>query len=128
MHIDEDLYKEAKYHAVKLIKQKKSQFYKENIGKPKELWKALTSLGLPSKKGIISNIFLKKDDKICFNDKTNASTFQEFFCNLASDLVAKLPPPSKRFGLHTVFSYYQDILGLLPSKFKFSNVTEDLVL
>ena len=48
LHIDEDLYKEAKYHAVKLIKQKKSQFYKEklkeNIGKPKELWKALKSL------------------------------------------------------------------------------------
>ena len=30
LHIDEDLYKETKYHAVKLIKQKKSQFYKEN--------------------------------------------------------------------------------------------------
>ena len=132
LHIDEDLYKEAKYHAVKLIKQKKSHFYKEklkeNIGKPKELWKALKSLGLPSKKGTISNICLKKDDKICFDDKTNANTFKEFFCNLASDLVAKLPPPSKRFGLDTVRSYYQDILGLLPSKFKFSNVTEDLVL
>ena len=132
LHIDEDLYKEAKYHAVKLIKQKKSHFYKEklkeNIGKPKELWKALKSLGLPSKKGTISNICLKKDDKICFDDKTNANTFKEFFCNLASDLVAKLPPPSKRFGLDTVRSYYQDILGLLPSKFKFSNVTEDHVL
>ena len=67
LHIDEDLYKEAKYHAVKLIKQKKSQFYKEklkeNIGKPKELWKALKSLGLPSKKGTISNICLKKMTK-----------------------------------------------------------------
>ena len=30
-HIDEGLYKEAKYHAVKLIKQKKSQFYKEKL-------------------------------------------------------------------------------------------------
>ena len=93
LHIDEDLYKEAKYHAVKLIKQKKSRFYKEklkeNIGKPKELWKALKSLGLPSKKGTISNICLKKDDKICFDDNTNANTFKEFFCNLASDLVAK---------------------------------------
>ena len=132
LHIDEDLYKEAKYHAVKLIKQKKSLFYKEklkeNIGKPRELWKALKSLGLPSKKGTISNICLKKDDKICFDDKANANTFKEFFCNLASDLVAKLPPPSKRFGLNTVRSYYQDILSLLPSKFKFSNVTEDHVL
>ena len=88
------------------------------------MWKALKSLGLPSKKGTISNICLKKDDKICFDNKTNANTFKEFFCNLASDLVAKLPPPSKRFGLNTVRSYYQDILDLLPSKFKFSDVTE----
>ena len=131
-HIDEDFYKEAKYHAVKLIKQKKIQFYKEklkeSIGKPKKLWEALKSLGLPSKKATISNICLKKDDKICFDDKTNANAFKEFFCNLASDLVAKLPPPSNRFRLDTVGNYYQDILGLLPSKFKFSNATEDLVL
>ena len=64
LHIDEDLYKEAKYHAVKLIKQKKSQFYKEklkeNICKPKELWKALKSLGLPSKEGTISNMSQKR--------------------------------------------------------------------
>ena len=71
---------------------------------------------------------LKKDDKISFDDKTSANTFKEFFCNLASDLVAKLPPPSKRFGLDTVRNYYEDILGLLPSKFKFSNVTVDHVL
>ena len=50
------------------------------------------------------------------------------FCNLARDLVAKLPPPSKRFGLDTVRNYYQDILRLLPLKFKFSNVTENFVL
>ena len=93
---------------MKLIKQKKSQFYKEKwkkiyiyIGKSKELWKALKSLGLPSKKDTISNVCLKKDGKICFADKTNSNTFKEFFCNLASDLVAKLPPPSKRFGLNT---------------------------
>ena len=92
---------------------------KRKYCKPKELWKALKSLGLPSKKGTISNICLKKDDKICFDDKTNANTFKEFFCSLASDLVAKLPPPSKRFGLDTVRSYYQDMLGLLPSRFKF---------
>ena len=70
----------------------------------------------------------QKDDKICFDDKANEKTFKEFFCSLASDLVAKLPPPSKRFGLDTVRSYYHDILGLLPSKFKFSNVTENHVL
>ena len=63
-----------------------------------------------------------------FNDKINANTFKEFFCNLASFLIAKLPPPSNKFGLSSVRNYYQNILDLLPSKFKFSNVTEDFVL
>ena len=31
LNIIEDLYKVAKYHALKLIKEKKSQFYKEKI-------------------------------------------------------------------------------------------------
>ena len=57
LHFNEDLYKEDKYHAVKLIKQKKSQFYKEklngNVGKPKKLWKTLKSLGLSYKKALI---------------------------------------------------------------------------
>ena len=96
--VNEELYKEAIYDLMKLIKENKRQFYsdklKENIGKPKELWKALKSLGVPSKKRSISNICLKKDDKISFDDKTNANTFTESYCNLASDLVAKLPPPS----------------------------------
>ena len=49
---DEQLYKEAKINVQKLIKNKKRDFYqeklRENVGKPKELWKALKSLGLPS--------------------------------------------------------------------------------
>ena len=73
----------------------------------------------------------QKNGNICFADKKNANTFKyftfAFFCNLASDLATKLPFPSKRFRLDTVRNYYQDILGLLPSKFKFSNLTEDLV-
>ena len=55
---------------MKLIKQKKSQFYneklKENIGKPKELWKALKSLGLPSKKVQSRTYVSKKMTKHAF--------------------------------------------------------------
>ena len=76
----------------------------------------------------LSNICLKKDDKICFDDKTNTNAFKDFFCNLASDLVAKLPSPFNRFGSDTVRNYYRDILGLILSKLQFSNVTEDLAL
>ena len=74
---------------------------------------------VPKSLGSLSNIFLKKDDKISFDDKTNANPFKEFFCNLARDLVAKLPPPSNKFGIHSVRSFYQNTLDLLPSKFKF---------
>ena len=91
---------------MKLIKEKKKKFnkekLKENIGKPKELWKALKSFALHSKKGSVSNNCLKKDDKISFDDKKNANTFEGFFCNLASDLVAKLPPPSNKSGITSV--------------------------
>ena len=69
---------------------------------------------------------MSKDDKINFDEKTNANSF-DFYCNLASDLLHKLPPPSKKFGITSVRNYYQTILNQLPFKFKFSNVTEDLV-
>ena len=132
LHIDEDLYKEAKYNTMNLIKTKKNQFYKtklkENIGKPKELWKALKSLGLPSKKSSSFNICPEKDNKIHFDDKTNSNTFKEFYCNLASDLVNKLPPPSRKFGMNSVRNYYKHILDLLPNKFKFSMAKEETVL
>ena len=85
--VDGEPYEEAKYHVMKLIKEKKRQFYtnklKENIGKPKELWKALKSLGLPSKKRSISNICLKKDDKISFDDKNKCKYFQGILLQLS---------------------------------------------
>ena len=92
------------------------------------MWKTLKSLGLPSKKGSSFNICLEKDNKIHFDDKTNSNTFKEFYCNLASDLVNKLPPPSNKFGMNSVRIYYQHILDLLPNKFKFSMAEEENIL
>ena len=85
LHIDEDLYKEAKYNAMNLNKKQKKSILQNkietNIGKPKELWKALKSLGLPFKKSSSFNICLEKDNKIHFDDKANSNTFKEFYCN-----------------------------------------------
>ena len=36
-------------------------------------------------------------------------SFKDFYCNLASDLLHKLPPPSKKFGITSVRNYYQTI-------------------
>ena len=49
LHIDEELFEVSKYFAMTLIEEKKSytEKLKENICKPKKLWKGLKSLGLP---------------------------------------------------------------------------------
>ena len=51
LHIDKDIYYAARYIARKMIFNKKRSFFEkklsESIGKPKDLWKALKSLGLP---------------------------------------------------------------------------------
>ena len=60
LHIDQELYKESKYYAMKLIKEKKKKFCKENIGKPKKLWKVLKLLGFPCKKKFNLEHFPKK--------------------------------------------------------------------
>ena len=53
LHIDKDIYNTARYKLQKMIIKKIRDFFKnkltESIGKPKDLWKALRSLGLPSK-------------------------------------------------------------------------------
>ena len=116
----------------KLIKQKKIEFYSakltENIGKPKELWKALKNLGLPSKKGPSTHICLTKDNTTIFAYKENANIFKKFYSTLADDLVNILAPASSIFGLLSVCQYYNKTLKLPNTRFKFTFVSEDSVL
>ena len=80
------MYKEVKINIQKLIKKKKRDFdqekLRENLGKPKEVWKALKSLGLPSS---LSN-FSQRWGKISFDEKTNNNSFKDFYANLAPNL------------------------------------------
>ena len=59
--------------------------------------------------------------------KKNANIFKNFFCTLADDLLANLPTPL-RFGLNSVWQYYEKILKYPKSKFKFNFVSEETVL
>ena len=81
-----------------LINDKKKSFVvgklNENIGRPNELWKSLKSLSLPSKIASPSMICLEKDGTLSFDSKTKAKLFGDFYSNLASDLLKKLPSPS----------------------------------
>ena len=101
------MYKEAKINAQKLIKIKKRDFYqeklRENVGKPKELWKALKSLGLASKITPVSQVSLKGGEKISFDEKTKYNSFKNFYANL--------PHVPNKFDLHSVLAYFKRFLN-----------------
>ena len=132
LHIDYDFYIEAKCNVKKLIKHIKKEFYEtkliENIAKPKELWKTLKTMGLPSKKGSLTKICLEKDSIKNFDDKKNPNIFRNFYNSPADDLFNNLPPAPMRFGLHSVHQYYEKTLKLPHSNFKFHFVSEDYIL
>ena len=95
-----------------LIKRKKTDFVsgqlEQNIGKPKDLWKTLKSMGLSAKTSSDSKVCLKDGEKLSFDSKNNANAFCSFFSNLAGNLLKKLPTPPKKFGLDSVKLYYQN--------------------
>ena len=57
LQIDKDIYNAARYKLQKMIINKKRAFLEnkltESIGKPKDLWKTLRTLGLPSKTSFV---------------------------------------------------------------------------
>ena len=89
-HSDNENYKKSRNKVQRMIKDKKKNFVigklNYNIGKPKELWKSLKSLGLPSQKSSSAMICLEKDGILSFDPKTNAEIFRDFYSNLANNL------------------------------------------
>ena len=83
LHVDDLVFKEQRNYVQNLIRDKKQEFYKEklqqNVGKPKELWKTLKSLGLPSKSSFRTKTCLNKDRIKHFDDKSNATIFKDYF-------------------------------------------------
>ena len=51
-----------------------------------------------------------------------------FFCTLAVNFLANLPPSSLRFGLHSVWQYYEKSLKYPNCKFTFNFVSKETVL
>ena len=126
---DEQIYKDSKYFCRNLIRSKKTTFFqnklRENIGKPKELWKTLKSLGL-SKRNTAASICLKKEGTLSFDEKENSEIFKDFFSKLAENLLLKLPEPPKKFGPLETTEYYRKF-NLTSNGFRFSKVSLEIV-
>ena len=100
---------------MKTIKLKKRNFFsrklEENIAKPKELWKTLRKIGLPDKKSSSpSSICLQDGKDLSFDAKRNCEIFKEFYSNLASNLLKKLPVPTNKFNIENVKKYYHTLI------------------
>ena len=106
-----------------LIVKKKKEFFenklKECIGKPKDLWKAIKSLGLPNKFGgcivgaIAENQIVKHDSE----------TFISFYSDLAGNLLAKRPKSPNRYTIKFASDFYKKLS--LSENFKMDSTTED---
>ena len=95
LHTDKELYKKSKCDALKLIMSKKQAFFEEKlsetIGKSKELWESLKSLGMPNKRYNFNSI--EENDTLTYDTRSISKIFKHFFLNLAKSLLIKLPNP-----------------------------------
>ena len=123
------MYKKTKYDAQKLIAAKKQAFFdeklSESVGKPKELRNTLKSRGIP-KKTVVSNFNAIDDNKsLTYDIKTMSKVFKDFFSNLAKSFLDKLPDPSNKYNLESVFLYYLNFA--LPELFHIKSTSEKKV-
>ena len=130
-HSDNVNYKKSRNKVQRMIKDKKKNFVigklNDNIGKPKELWKSLKSLGLPSKESSSATICLEKDGILSFDPKTNAEIFKDFYSNLANNLVKKLPTPPNKYE-KTAVNNNNKKLNLRGKNFSFAPVAPATIL
>ena len=114
---------------ISLQKRKKKFFenkLKECIGKPKDLWKAIKSLGLTNKSGGFIVGALAENQIVKHDTKPILKTFKSFCSNLAGNLLAKLPKSPNRYTIKFVSDYYKKLP--LSKNFKLDSTTQGYLL
>ena len=114
LHIDREIYKVARYEVQKLISYKKKKFFEnglhDSIVKPKELWKALKSLGLPSKTLVCRTTALKVKNTTSFETKSTVDVFKNYYSTLVENLLKKIATPPNRYTFNSILQYYRHFI------------------
>ena len=122
LHVDEEIYKEARNVVQNLIRRKKKAYFenklKENTKNPKKLWKTLKQLGLPDKRSPSTNICLETENGLTFDPYTISEMFKKLFSKLANELVQKLPAVANKFDNKSVEDYYNDMFNFKGRTFQ----------
>ena len=114
LHIDKDIYNAARYKVRKMVFDKKRLFFEkkliESIGKPKDLWKALKSLGLPNKISSCEVSALKINNTVEHDANSILEGFKNYYSTLAENLVNMLPKAPNKYSINTVIKYYEHMI------------------
>ena len=102
----------------------KEKYYFEN--KPKELWKALKSLGLPKKISSCAVSALKVKKTVKHDTNLVLGGFKDYYANLVGKLLEKLPKSPNNFTLNTAFQHYKGIIQ--TDSFNLATVSEKTTL
>ena len=126
LHVDEDLYKEARNAVQNLIRKKKKTYFekklKANTASLKKLWETLKELGLQNNRSPSYNVCLKKKDGLTFYLFAISEVFQKLYSNLASNLADKLPVAVNKVSLHFVEVHYKNVLQVQGKKITFHTI------
>ena len=114
------------------IKKAKASYFsdkiEENKNNPKGLWKQFRSLGYSSKGKYQSQIVLTVNGEKCFNSTIVADCFNEFYTNVAGNLVKNLPPSKGLLNTDSDnFKNYYKEKGVESKVFTLSPVTSEFV-
>ena len=111
-----------------MIINKKSGFLEnkltESIGK--DLWKALRSLGLPTKTSSCEVNALKINNKVENDFNSVLEGFRNYYPTLAENLVKMLLKPTNKYSINPVIKYYEHII--LSDYFHLASVSENSIL
>ena len=98
----------------------------ESIGKPKDLWKALRSLGLPSKTSSCEVNALKINSKVEHDFNSVLEGFRNYYSTLVANLVKMIPKPTNKYSINSVIKYYEHMFS--SDYFHLTSVSENSIL
>ena len=131
LHADGVNFRKARNRLQTMIRNKKRNFItkklSDGIVKPKELWKTLSQLGLPSKKKANTKICLNENGELKLDSKSNCKIFKDFFETHSTNLVNNLPSVTNDFDIKKVQQYYSN-LSLENKNFCLQPTTYEVVL
>ena len=74
------------------------------------VWKALKSLGLPSKRSVCKKTALKVKKTTCLETKLTLNLSKNHYSTLADNLLKKLPTPPNKHTFNFVIQHYRHLI------------------